>query len=130
MQDGAQISFDPIFLVGTKLPAPGQPPVTALRRYRAAHNVGHFRYVECDDVTDDGRPVGTVTPFASVIFPFDPSLRDQEADLRSVPVQRVRGQEGTLVEERYSLDERGMVRVRIVNIEDGFEREYFLGQQI
>src|ERR1019366_3393146 len=49
--------FDAIFPKGTIVPAPGAAPVSVTRRYRAAHNVGHFRFLECTRLTGD-RPDG------------------------------------------------------------------------
>jgi molecular chaperone DnaK (HSP70) len=46
-QAGALIAFDPLFLKGAPLPPAGEPPLSVGRRYRPAHNVGHFRYLEC-----------------------------------------------------------------------------------
>ena len=52
-------------------------PRSVTRRYRAAHNIGHFRFVECSRLTD-GRPDGDVTPYDPVFFPFDPDLHDED----------------------------------------------------
>ena len=68
------------------LPAGGQPPLVVTRTYRAAHNIGHFRFVECSRLTE-GRPDGDVTPYDPVFFPFDPDLHDEE-DLGRRPVGR------------------------------------------
>ncbi|MGZ5381219.1 MAG: Hsp70 family protein, partial [Thermoanaerobaculia bacterium] len=48
---GADVAFDAIFPKGTALPAPGAAPVSVTRRYLAAHNVGHFRFLECTRLT-------------------------------------------------------------------------------
>ena len=74
LSSGAGVSFDPIFRNDTKLPAPGEPPLTSARRYRAVHNVGHFRFVECSRVSN-GRPEGDIVPWDTIRFPFDPDLR-------------------------------------------------------
>ena len=58
----------------------------AVRRYRAAHNIGHFRFVECRDLKD-GRPDGDVAPWEEIRFPFEQKLRARR-DLKSVEVQR------------------------------------------
>ena len=62
-----------------------------------AHNIGHFRFVECSRLRD-GRPDGDVTPYDPVFFPFDPDL-DDDGDLQRQPVRRRDG--GPDVEERY-----------------------------
>ena len=36
---------------GAELPTAGEPPVVVTRTYRAAHNIGHFRFVEAPLVT-------------------------------------------------------------------------------
>ncbi|HEY4220450.1 MAG TPA: Hsp70 family protein, partial [Myxococcota bacterium] len=81
---GRAVAFDPIFNNETALPAPGAS-VSVSRRYRAMHNVGHFRFVECSAVDDAGEPRGDLVPFAEVLFPFDPALRNGE-QLAEVPV--------------------------------------------
>ncbi|HTV21310.1 MAG TPA: Hsp70 family protein, partial [Polyangiaceae bacterium] len=42
---GAQIGFDRIIGPETAVPSPGGKPVQLSRRYRATHNVGHFRFI-------------------------------------------------------------------------------------
>jgi molecular chaperone DnaK (HSP70) len=93
-----------------------------VRRYRAVHNVGWLRFVECDHVAD-GVPDGDVTPYAELRFPYDPAL--EGADLASVPVRRLG--EGPVIEERYDVDELGMVHVTITNLESGFALQHALG---
>ena len=44
---GAEVSFDILLPKDTRLPGPGEAPLTVTRHYRAAHNLGHFRFVEC-----------------------------------------------------------------------------------
>lgn len=123
---GAQITFDPIFTRDTALPARCSEPVRSRRRYRAAHNVGHFRFFECDAVSDDGRPRGDIMVTGDVLFPFAPDL-EARADLARVEVERIAGGRGPVIEEEYSLDENGMVAVRITNVDAGVERVFRLG---
>jgi len=94
-----------------------------VRRYRAVHNVGHLRFAECDHLTPNGQPEGCVTPFAQVQFPYDQRLVG--SDLSEVPVERV-GQ-GPVIEERYQVDDHGMVHLRITNLDTGFHQEHALG---
>ena len=122
-QAGQAITFDPIFTSETALPARDGAPVSCRRDYRAAHNVGHFRFFECSAVSDDGRPRGDMMVSGDILFPFDPAL-DAE-DLRGVPVERV--MRGPRIEEEYSLDENGIVAITIKNLDAGFERVYRLG---
>jgi len=51
--------FDSLFSKGTQLPAPEEPPLTQSRQYTPVHNIGHFRYLECSHLTDEGRPPET-----------------------------------------------------------------------
>jgi hypothetical protein len=117
--DGAQVTFDPIFTNDLRLPE-GDEPFVSCRLYRPAHNVGHFRYIECASLDADGSPQGNITPFAEVFFPFDASLRSQATDLHSVPVQRC-VDEGPLVRERYALDAHGIVELTITDLDTGYE---------
>jgi molecular chaperone DnaK (HSP70) len=126
-QGGAEVTFDPIFTRDTVLPATGSAPVAFRRRYRAAHNVGHFRFLECSAMSDDGRPRGHMVFSGDVLFPFDAGLDGR--DLSCVPVERTSGgqQHGPRIEEQYLLDEHGIVAVTIKNLDAGFERVFRLG---
>jgi hypothetical protein len=106
---GADVCFDPIVPKGAQLPTAGQPPFVVTRTYRAAHNIGHFRFVECSRLRD-GRPDGDVTPYDPVFFPFDPDLDDDE-DLQRRPVRR--RDDGPDVEERYVVTPGGAVEVTL-----------------
>ena len=55
--DGRAIAFDLLSPRGTALPGPGEPSLRSTRSYRPAHNIGHFRYLECTGLTEDGRPL-------------------------------------------------------------------------
>jgi molecular chaperone DnaK (HSP70) len=123
---GHEITFDPIFAQGTELPAPATGPFRCTRAYRAAHNVGHFRFFECSTFDEGGRPRGDMALFGDVYFPFDPTLNGAD-DLASVPVER-RSDDGPRIFEQYSLDEHGIVDVLIRNIDSGYERSYRLGR--
>jgi len=123
---GHQITFDPIFPRGVELPSAAEGRVTRTRAYRAAHNVGHFRFFECSALDDGGRPRGDMSLFADVYFPFDPGLRAAE-DLASVPVERS-FDEGPRIFEQYSLDDSGMVEVLIRNEDSGYERSFRLAR--
>ncbi len=118
---GTDVSFDVIFPGGSALdPA---EPLTAVRRYRSAHDIGHFRYAECRQVSD-GWPVGASLQKGEVFFPFDPGMR-AEKNLRRVPVKRTDC--GREVEERYRCTAAGMVEVTISVLDDGFARTFRLG---
>jgi molecular chaperone DnaK (HSP70) len=119
-REGQEVSFDPIFARDTPLPARSQPPLSAVRRYRPVHNVGHFRYVECGQLRE-GRPDGGVTPWEGIWFPFDPALRDA-ANLAEIPVQRL-DNSAPEIEERYSCSTHGIFEVTLT-AEDGYHRSH------
>jgi len=126
--DGAEITFDPIFTEGTVLPTGEAGPLAFRRRYRAAHNVGHFRFLECSAMSDDGRPRGHMVLSGNVLFPFEKQLTSAKS-LEGIRVERVDGFEshGPTIEEEYLLDEHGIVAVTIKNVDAGFERVFRLG---
>jgi molecular chaperone DnaK len=119
---GAGVVFDPIVSKDASLPSDGQAPLVVRRKYRAAHNIGHFRFVECSRLVN-GRPDGDVTPYEPVLFPFDPALRDRD-DLRRQPVGRWK--DGPDVEERYVITPGGAVEVTLTTQPAGFERTFRL----
>jgi molecular chaperone DnaK (HSP70) len=122
---GAGVVFDPIVCKDVSLPADGQAPLVVSRSYRAAHNIGHFRFVECSRLVN-GRPDGDVTPYDPVLFPFDPALYDRE-DLGRQPVGRWEdGQDGPDVEERYVIAPSGAVEVTLTTQPAGFKRTFRL----
>jgi molecular chaperone DnaK (HSP70) len=124
---GREITFDPIFEQGVELPPASEGPLTCTRVYRAAHNVGHFRFFECNALDDGGRPRGDMALFADVYFPFDPTL-SAYGDLARVPIER-RFEQGPRIFEKYSLDSSGIVDVLIRNEDSGYERSYRLGPE-
>ncbi|WP_099223082.1 Hsp70 family protein [Mycobacterium persicum] len=119
---GADVVFDPIVPKDASLPADGQSPLIIRRNYRAAHNIGHFRFVECSRLVD-GRPDGDVTPYDPVYFPFDPALYDRH-DLGRQPVGRCN--DGPDVEERYVVVPGGAVEVTLTTQPTGFQRTFRL----
>ena len=119
---GANVVFDPIVCKDVSLPAEGQTPLVVRRTYRAAHNIGHFRFVECSRLVN-GRPDGDVTPYDPVLFPFDPALYDRD-DLGRQPVGRCK--DGPDVEERYVIAPSGAVEVTLTTQPAGFERTFRL----
>ncbi len=109
---GVGVSFDVLVPKDTLLPA------EVSRRYRAAHNVGHFRYVECGRI-EAGRPDGNLAAWDELRFPFDPTLRG--AELSAVAVERLaRGYPE--VEEIYRCGLDGTVEASLRVIEDGYSR--------
>jgi len=123
---GRTVVFDPLFSKGTQLPTVGEPPLVQSRQYAPVHNIGHFRYLECSRLTNEGCPAGDITVWDDIHFPFDPALR-KNSDLSRVPVTRLEQGLGRQVEESYSCDSDGTVKVTIANLSEGYSRSYRLG---
>ncbi len=123
---GRAVAFDVLFARGLELPRRGAPALSISRRYRPAHNIGHFRYVEAARIGEDGQPTGDLTAWDDIYFPFDPSLRGP-SDLSLVDVQRG-GETPSEIEEEYTCDASGIVKVAIRNHTAGYSREYTLGR--
>lgn len=119
---GTDVVFDPIVPKDASLPSDGRSPLVVNRRYRAAHNIGHFRFVECSRLVN-GRPDGDVTPYDPVLFPFDPALYDRD-DLGRQPVGRWK--DAPDVEERYVIAPSGAVEVTLTTRPAGFNRTFRL----
>jgi len=113
-ESGTAAFFDTLFPKGSPVPARN------IRRYHAAHNIGHFRYLECDDIDRAERPTGDITLWDDILFPFDPSIHGNPA---STPIQKTNDR-SPLVEEVYDCDENGIIRVTIRNLTDGYDRAY------
>jgi len=124
---GLSITFDLVFPRGTALPSPKQPPLRSVRSYHPVHNVGHFRYLECAGLAGDGRPVGEITNWDDIRFPFDPNLQDRP-DLASVPVIRTPIPGNFVIEETYTCDSSGNLAVEISNKSNGYEKTFRLGR--
>ncbi len=121
---GRQIAFDALFEKDTLLPLKGEEKLTLKRRYIPAHNIGHFRYLECSGLDAQLQPQGDITTWDEIHFPFDPALRTQES-LVEVPVARV-NLNGRLIEETYSCDANGIIEVEITDLNDHFSRSFKL----
>lgn len=113
---GQKSIFDPVFSKGTPMPEGNTTPLVATRRYRAAHNVGHFRFIESAYVDDRGDPVGDLTPHAEILFPFASGL--EPGSLHRLAIDRLAA-EGPLIEERYEVDAAGIIAVTITNLDAG-----------
>jgi molecular chaperone DnaK (HSP70) len=123
--DGREIVLDPIFTGDAVLPPAAGEPAVSTRVYRAAHNIGHFRFFECAAVDDRGKPRGDMAVCHDVLFPFDPGLVDRD-DLASIPVSR-NLDPGPRIVEQYELDRNGIVHVVIRNADAGYQRSYRIG---
>lgn len=126
-ESGRAIIFDPLFAKGSRLPGPDEPPNVICRCYRAAHNIGHYRYLECSALGEGGRPAGEITVWDDVRFPFDPVLREM-SDLARIPVERVENGDNSEVEETTACDSNGMLAVTLTTVSDRYRRQYRLGR--
>jgi len=127
LDEGRGVVFDLVFSRGAELPGPNQPPLRSIRSYRPAHNVGHFRYLECARLAEDGRPIGEITEWDDIRFPFDPALQNL-ANLASVPVSRTPATADFLVHETYTCDSSGNLAVTISNQSTAYEKKFRLGR--
>ena len=121
---GERKVFDRIFERGTLVPEVGAAPLVRRRTYRAAHNVGQLRFIECGDVGPGGEPIGDITPSSLVYVPYDAAVRD--ASLKDVAIARTAVDLGPSIEERYQVDASGVVTVTIENLDDGFTQAFVL----
>jgi molecular chaperone DnaK (HSP70) len=119
---GRRVSFDPIFTKGTTLPGPGDAPLVARRRYRPAHNIGRFRFIECSALSG-GEPAGDIVPWAEAIFPLDPRLAGSTR-LATVPVKAEPSVGEYEVEEEYRCNAAGIVEVTLRHLQAGYERRF------
>jgi hypothetical protein len=124
-EEGRQISFDPIFPKDTLLPTKGEPPLIKSRRYHPAHNIGHFRYLECSHLNEQGQPTGDLTTWDEIRFPFDPSLTGGNG-WEMASVQRFEPSMELQAEEIYTCDSQGIVKVTLINHSNGFQKSYQL----
>jgi molecular chaperone DnaK (HSP70) len=118
---GRSLVFDPIIAPDTTLPEGRE--VVVRRRYRSAHNLGHYRFVECGGLDDEGEPIGDLLPVGDAYFAFDARLRGSD-DLESTAVRR--SDDGHNVEERYVVTDKGLVEVEIADLDDGFTQTFRL----
>ncbi|MEO8127605.1 MAG: Hsp70 family protein [Bryobacteraceae bacterium] len=126
-QSGREVLFDILFAKGTMLPGAGEAAIELKRSYVPVHNVGHFRYLECSQVGEAGRPVGDIAVWDEIRFPFDASLHTAE-NLAGIAVNQTAVEVLEPVEEVYSCDANGSVGVTIRNTGSGYERTYRLGR--
>ncbi|WP_282827539.1 Hsp70 family protein [Gulosibacter sediminis] len=104
-EGGRAVDFDVLVEAGDAVAG-----ATTTREYRAAHNVGWFRFVE---FTRGASGVGNLTTLAEVLVPFTDELAAQDRAARGalarVPVERREG--GPLVREEVSIDANGIVTI-------------------
>lgn len=125
--DGRNVIFDVIFPRGVKLPSRGEQPLRILRSYHPVHNIGHFRYLECAQLGANNHPAGELCNWDEIRVAFDPCLRDS-ADLAEQPIRRVASPQDLMIEEEYTCDASGDVKVRIRDKMTEQTSEYRLGR--
>jgi hypothetical protein len=137
---GQRVTFDAIFPKGTRLPGAGDPPLHVKRTYYPVHNIGHFRYLEANELDGADQPVGDLTMWDEIFFPFDPKLLDgteaangmkhsavaADAPLKKVAVNRLPSLADQLIEEEYRCDAAGVVTVTLRNLTAHYTRSYKL----
>ena len=126
---GGTIVFDLIFPRGSRLPRPGEPPISTERVYQPAHNLGHFRYLECSRLDERGQPLGEIVNWEQIRFPFDPRLQTTP-DLSACPVQRLPGHPNLTIREKYTCDSGGNLHVNISAEPTGYTRHFVLGHSV
>ena len=124
-ESGAEIVLDRIFHKGTALPGKAEPPLVVTRTYLPSHNIGHYRFVECGRLTDDGRPTDDLSLLDDIRFPFDPQLQSGRK-LDDIPVTAFAQRAQRPVEETYYCDSDGMIQVIIKDTDSGYQRQYLL----
>jgi molecular chaperone DnaK (HSP70) len=116
-ESGTAAVFDTLFPKGCLMPA------QSVRRYHATHNIGHFRYLECDEINESNRPAGDIAPWDDILFPFEAELCGQTD---TTPIRMSESAASPLVEEVYACDENGIVQVTIRNLSAGYGNVYAL----
>ena len=125
--NGANVVFDVIFPRGVQLPRRGQEPLRVVRGYHPAHNIGHFRYLECSHLDAGHQPQGDISNWDEIRVAYDPSLRGRD-DLGTVPIERGWPRNDVWVEEEYTCEANGGVKVRISDKLSDFSSEFRLGK--
>jgi molecular chaperone DnaK (HSP70) len=121
---GLEKVFDPI--IEKKMGDDAAGPLCVQRSYRPMHAVGRLRFVECTELDERGQPQGEVTPWESVLFPYDPALAHHH-ELERFSDSRASGELDEEILETYEYTEAGLIRVAIENKSAGYRREYVLG---
>lgn len=117
--------FDCVFRRET--PLTGEQELLEVRRYHPRHNIGHLRFIECSHLLGENRPEGTVRPLQEIFFPYARELRGRE-DFRADEVRPLAAAAECIVEERYTCDNAGLIRLEIIDTADGFRRRFTLNR--
>lgn len=121
-EGGQRLAFDSIF--DRDQVVDNDAEVRVNRSYRAAHNIGWYRFVECAELVG-GHPAGNMVPFDDVLFPFAPELQDPDVNLSQLDVWRTG--DGDWIEESYAIDRHGIVSVTLIDHDTGYRQTHQLG---
>ena len=124
---GLEKVFDPI--IEKKMGPAQNDPLVVCRSYRPTHAVGRLRFVECTELDARGQPQGEVTPWESVLFPYDPKL-EKQVELERFCEGRGNHEMNQEIVETYEYTQTGLIRVAIENRTGGYRREYVLGAPV
>jgi molecular chaperone DnaK len=124
---GHNVVFDVLFPRGAKLPARGEEPLRIVRSYRPMHNIGHFRYLECAQLGTDHQPQGEINNWDEIRVAFDTALQDSQ-NLADEPVRRRGPEQEQWIQEEYTCDASGDVKVKISDTLMQQANEYRLGR--
>ena len=125
--DGHNVVFDVLFPRGVKLPSRGEEPLRIVRSYRPMHNIGHFRYLECAQLGANNQPEGEINNWDEIRVAFDPNLWDS-SDLADRPVQRYAPAQERWIQEEYTCDASGDLKVKMRDTITEQANEYRLGR--
>ncbi|MBN6778071.1 Hsp70 family protein [Pseudoclavibacter alba] len=107
-EGGAKFGFDVLIEPGSRVDTAGE--LRARREYRAAHNIGSYRFLEFTELAGDDTPAGELVQLAHVLVPFTAALSHLGADdLANAPIQRLNA--GPLVEEELFVDANGIAHI-------------------
>jgi molecular chaperone DnaK (HSP70) len=112
---GSDIVFDVI--VPSDSPASAALAAPVVRRYRAHHTVGVYRFVEFSTLDQQGFPIGAYQTLATVRFPLDATLTMTEAQDAAVRT----AEHGAEITETYRLEPDGSFVVTLRNEDSGVE---------
>ena len=110
--DGRALSFDPLLLPDTPLGGRLCAAIAPCKRRPLPRSRGA--------ALRDEEPDGDIIPFADVRFAFDVRLRG--SDLGAVPVIRIG--DGPEIEERYYVDDNGLILVEIEDVAASFVQSF------
>lgn len=125
MDGGRMVSFDALLPHDMLLRTDKDGLTSITRTYKAAHNLGVFRFAEFSALDSDGIPRGDVAPLAEFFFPFDSALETlDETHLSRLEVHRC--ETGAMIQEKYTVDPHGIVWVTLTNLDSGYSRTHSL----